>query len=313
MNRRAFLGSGLALGAGLAAELPAAADPPKPKALLKVSSQEPIIPGRDLNEKLDKMEKWGFDGIEFWGGGLAGRVEEIQKALKGRKITISAVCAGFEGALISDQSSEREKAVNTTKRILTVAGELGATGMVLVPAFNGQTKYNHVEGRKVLMDILPEIGSYGEKVKSRILLEPLNRGEAWFLRQLADAAAICREINSPGVRMMGDMYHMYLEEPNDMGAFISARQFLHHVHIASIKRNLPGQDERDFRDGFQGSETDRLPGLLQPGVRRDGRQRGGDPQSRQVPPQAVGGSLRSARYRPHPYRRSVRLCHNGGD
>ena len=54
---------------------------------------------------------------------------------------------------------------------------------------------------------------------------------------------------------MGDMYHMYREEPSDMGAFISGAKWLHHVHLASIKRNLPGQDERDFRDGFRGLKS----------------------------------------------------------
>jgi len=103
-----------------------------------------------------------------------------------------------------------------------------------------------------LMEHLAEIGEHGAKVGGRILLEPLNRGEAWFLRQVADAAAMCREINSPGVAAMGDFYHMNIEEPSDMGAFISGGRWLHHVHLASRKRVLPGQDERDFTDGFKG-------------------------------------------------------------
>lgn len=52
--------------------------------------------------------------------------------------------------------------------------------------------------------------------------------------------------------MMGDFYHMHIEETSDLGAFISAGKYLHHVHLASRARNLPGQDERSFRDGFQG-------------------------------------------------------------
>ncbi len=37
-----------------------------------------------------------------------------------------------------------------------------------------------------------------------------------------------------------------------MGAFISAGDYLHHVHLASRTRVLPGQDERSFVDGFRG-------------------------------------------------------------
>lgn len=253
MSRRALLVTGTLGGTALSMGLQAENSKSKtPKAVLRISSQEGIIPGRDLPERLAKMEKWGIEGLEVGGGGLANRVKEIQTALRNSSVKISAICAGFRGALASDQESEREAARTSMKEILEAAGELGAVGLIFVPAFNGQTKLNHVEARKVLLDQLPELAEYAVKCGTRLLMEPLNRGEAWFLRQLADAAQICREVDHPGACVMGDFYHMYKEEPSDMGAFISAGKYLHHVHLASIKRNLPGQDERDFTDGFRG-------------------------------------------------------------
>lgn len=251
INRRELLAASAAVG--LAAAMPSKAQEPERKAVLRIASQEGIIPGRDLQEKLAKMEQWGFDGIEVGGGGFPERVEELKKALANSRIKISAICAGTPGGpLINEDPEVRKRAVAAIKELLTCAGELGSTGVIIVPAFNGQTTLNHVEARKVLMDLLPEIGEHGEKVGGRILLEPLNRNEAWFLRLLADAAAMCREVNSPGVAMMGDFYHMNIEEPSDMGAFISGGKWLHHVHLASRKRVLPGQDERDFTNGFRG-------------------------------------------------------------
>ncbi|MCL6629400.1 MAG: sugar phosphate isomerase/epimerase [Armatimonadetes bacterium] len=253
MSRRALLVTGTLGGTALSMGLQAENSKSRtPKAVLRISSQEGIIPGRDLPERLAKMEKWGIEGLEVGGGGLANRVKEIQTALRNSSVKISAICAGFRGALASDQESEREAARTSMKEILEAAGELGAVGLIFVPAFNGQTKLNHVEARKVLLDQLPELAEYAVKCGTRLLMEPLNRGEAWFLRQLADAAQICREVNHPGACVMGDFYHMYKEEPSDMGAFISAGKYLHHVHLASINRNLPGQDERDFTDGFRG-------------------------------------------------------------
>lgn len=240
--------------AGLAAALPTVAQTAaKPKVELKLSSQEGIIPGRDLVERLDKMEKWGFAAIEL-GGNAGSRIDEVQKALKGRKIKISALCAGTPGGpIINEDPETRKKGVAAIKDLLEVAGVLGSTGVIIVPAFNGQTKLQHVEGRAILMDILKELGEHGAAHNSRVLLEPLNRNEAWFLRQLADAAEMCKETNSPGVAMMGDFYHMSHEEPSDEGAFISAGKWLHHVHLAtSRKRILPGQEDWDYRGGFKG-------------------------------------------------------------
>ena len=82
----------------------------------------------------------------------------------------------------------------------------------------------------------------------------LNRKEAFYLRQVGDAASLCRDINNPGVRCMGDFWHMTWEENSDMGAFQSAGEYLQHVHVASRKRrSMPGEDgEADnYVEGFR--------------------------------------------------------------
>jgi sugar phosphate isomerase/epimerase len=256
-NRREFFKIAAATGAAVAVAPASRAftltDPPQ-KARLRLSCQEGVAPGKTLAEKLDFLEGLGFEGFEPGGGGLPKRVEELQKALEGRKIKISAICAGFQGVLISDQEEVRQKAVSTIKEILTAAGALGSTGMIVVPAFNGQTKLGHWEGRELLLKLLAELGDHAREAKTRLLLEPLNRKEAHFLRQLADAAAICRDVNNPGICQMGDFWHMTWEETSDLAAFIAAGPYLHHVHIASRKsRRVPGEDEGDnYVDGFRG-------------------------------------------------------------
>jgi len=223
-----------------------------PKAKLRICSREGVIPGKSLKEKVDKLQKWGASAIELNGGGLAARVKEVTAALKGTKMKIGAVCGGYSGLLISPDKAQRDKAVSSLKDLLTVTGELGAAGAIAVPAFNRHKQLVGKEARAVLVDLLKQIGEHATKAKTQVLLEPLNRKEAYFLRQLADAASICRDVNSPGVAMMGDFYHMYFEETSDQGAFMSAGHYLSHVHLGSIKRKLPGQDARSFVDGFRG-------------------------------------------------------------
>jgi sugar phosphate isomerase/epimerase len=228
-------------------------DPPQP-ARLRLSCQEGVAPGKSLTEKLDFLEANGFEGLEPSGRGLAGRIEEFQKALQGRQIKISAICSGYEGVLISEQEEVRQKCVATMKEILTAAGALGATGMIMVPAFTEQTKLGHWESRELLLQLLPDLAEHAKQAGTWILLEPLNRREAHFLRQVPDAAAICRDVNHPGVGVMGDFWHMTWEETNDMAAFLSAGDYLRHVHMASRKsRKMPGEDEGDnYVLGFKG-------------------------------------------------------------
>jgi sugar phosphate isomerase/epimerase len=261
-TRRDFLTGGAALAAAsmlpTPGDVPTAllADPPKnkPKASLKLSSQVWLIPGKDLAEKLAQMEKWGFDAVELPGGDLVGNEKKHIDAVGKTKLKVSAICGGTpNGDIVSEDPAKRAESIEIMKRLVTSAGALGAIGPILVPAFNGQTKLGNYEIRKILVDALPGIGEHARKAGTRVILEPLNRKEAFFLRQVADAAAIARDCNTDGIGVMGDFYHMFHEETSDLGAFISGGARVHHVHLATgLKRLLPGQDERDFVDGFRG-------------------------------------------------------------
>jgi sugar phosphate isomerase/epimerase len=226
-----------------------------PSPVLKLCLQEGVAPGETLTEKLDFMEANGVAGLEIWGGGLEKRVTECTDALKNRKIQIGAICAGFSGWLIAADEKNRKECMDTSKVILQAAGELESYGMILVPGFNSQQpSLPTVDARAILIEYLKELGEFALQHKTSIILEPLNRQEAWFLRQVADAAAICRDVNSAGVTCMGDFWHMTWEETSDMGAFVSGGKYLNHVHIASRKtRNTPGEDEGDnYVNGFKG-------------------------------------------------------------
>ena len=223
---------------------------------LKLSFQEGTPPGASLDEKFDYMEQLGIVGFEPSGSRLPERVEEITKALHGRNIKVSAICAGFKGFILSTDPTIRQQCIDTMKEIIVAAGALGSAGVIIVPAFNGQVPVlaHTMETRDFLCAQFTELGAFAALHGTTVILEPLMRGEAFYLRQVADAASICRDINHPGVRCMGDFWHMTWEETSDMGAFLSAGDYLQHVHIASRKRrSMPCEDgEADnYTNGFK--------------------------------------------------------------
>lgn len=227
------------------------------KAVLNISFQEGTPPGENLNEKFDYMEKLGIVGFEPGGKGLSGRVKEIKDALNGRNIKVSAICAGFDGFILSTDAAIRKQCMDTMKEIITAAGELGSTGVIIVPAFNHQKPVmaHTQETRDFLCEQFDIMGTFAHEHGTTVILEPLNRKEAFYLRQVADAASICRDINNPGVTCLGDFWHMTWEETCDMGAFLSAGKYLQHVHMASRKRrSMPGEDgdADNYVSGFKG-------------------------------------------------------------
>ena len=223
---------------------------------LNLSFQEGTAPGETLAERLDFMEALGITGFEPGGRGLAGRVKEIQDALSGRSIKVSAICAGFDGFILAEDPAVKELFDKSYKEILTAAGELGSTGVIMVPAFNGQTpcRPHTRETRDFLCEELYKLGEYALGCGTYVILEPLNRNEAFYLRLVADAAAIARDCGSKGVKVLGDFWHMS-EETSDYAALMSAgKEYLQHMHIASRGRRLmPGEDgEKDnYLAGFK--------------------------------------------------------------
>ena len=210
-----------------------------------------------LKDKLDIMERLGVTGLEPGGRGLAGRVDEFKEALSGRNIKISTICAGFQGFMLSEDENVRNQCRDTMHEIIVAAGALGSVGVIIVPAFIRQLPVMpHTQAtRDFLCEWFNELGKFAVENGTTVILEPLRRNEAFYLRQVADAASICRDINNPGVTCMGDFWHMTQEETSDMGAFLSAGKYLQHVHIAGrVRRTIPNPEvEQDnYVDGFRG-------------------------------------------------------------
>jgi sugar phosphate isomerase/epimerase len=204
---------------------------------LKLAVQENMLPGATLAEKLDNLEKYGYDGIEFGGGGILERVKEIKKALKGRKVKASTICAGYPGCPLAADKAERDQAIAGAKELLKAAGDIGAVGLIFVPIFGGPRLPDlspHRDAIQLEKDLLTlyaaELGQVAKKAGTLLLLEPLNRYETHLLCRLEQAVEICRACDSKSVKLMADFFHMNIED--------------------SI-RWLPGYGHTDFRSGFK--------------------------------------------------------------
>ena len=234
---------------------------------LNLCLQEGVAVGGNLEEKLDFMEANGITGLEVGGRGLSGRVDEINKALSNRNIRVSAICAGFDGFILAEDEAVKAQFDSSMAEIIEAAGKIGSCGVIMVPAFNGQQpcKPHTMDTRNYLCEELHKLGEFAKQCGTTVILEPLNRRECFYMRLVSDAAAICRDSDSEGVKCMGDFWHMQ-EETSDYAAFMSAgTKYLQHVHIASRGRRLtPSEDgEKDnYVDGFRALKEMEYPGFV---------------------------------------------------
>jgi sugar phosphate isomerase/epimerase len=224
---------------------------------MKLACQENMVPGDSLAQRVARAQDWGYEGIEIWGSNLRDRMVEIKQAFKGRKIKVSTICSGFRGCLLDPDPAERNLAMSDIKELLALGGELGAVGLIMVPIF-GRPRLPDASPlfdarefeRRMFVAQLKELVEPAEKAKCAVLVEPLNRYETHWINRLEQAVDIVRRINSDYIRIMGDFFHMSIEEVDIPAAIKKAGKYLSHIHLADSNRILPGMGHTDFEAGF---------------------------------------------------------------
>lgn len=231
--------------------------PPDKPAELNLCLQWGAIPGAGMNEKLDFLEENGFASVEIPSGDWPIKnCEALTEALKGRKLFLSTACGPSDFSYAEPEKREAE--VQKFLPIIEALGKMKSVGLIICPARGKLSEPGYLSGKELRKDFVENTGKrlaqHAAKHGTSIVLEPLRRNETPFLRQVADGARMAADIG-PGATVMGDFWHMGLEETSFMGAFLCAGKLLTHVHIAGLRqRIIPGvfPEADQYVDGFKG-------------------------------------------------------------
>ena len=225
---------------------------------MRLAIQETLVPGKTLLEKLRKLEEYGFEGIEIWGSDIIQRVGEIKSALSSSKIRFSTVCSGYSGDLLGPDRKSRELAVEGIKGRLKVCAELGGVGVITVPTFGGpkitdlypwRPDVYEIE-KNILIEECEVLGKYADDVGAYVILEPLNRYETHLIKRLEQAAEICSAVGREHIKIMGDLFHMSIEERDIPSSLEQVSDLIVHIHLADSNRKLPGYGHTNFKAAF---------------------------------------------------------------
>lgn len=227
---------------------------------MKLACQEGLVPGGTFAEKLEKLKSYGFEGVELSGAALLlpGGFEERRAALKNSPIRASSICGGFACEMVHPNPQNRAACFDAIRRLMEMAAELGAAGPIAVPIFNRMDRLpdlspyrsRHQLEKEMLIHVLGDLARHGEKVGSCLILEPLNRYESNALADVEEGAEVCRAVNSPGVRLIADFFHMGIEQPDIPASLRRVADVLVHCHLADNTRKQPGSGSTDFKPGF---------------------------------------------------------------
>jgi sugar phosphate isomerase/epimerase len=223
---------------------------------MKLACQENLLPGDDLLAKWETLSRLGYDGIELRGGDDAAFVERLPALRAARRagVPMPALCLIGAHVIGDFDAAKRRDAIANMKTLLSASAELDACGAI-TPAAYGMHSNSlppfvaprpPEADRAVLIDGLSELGEHAAREGVVVLLEPLNRYGDHMLNRLEQAVELCKAVGLPSLRVVGDTYHMNIEERDLAAAIRGAGEYIKHMHLGDSNRLPPGQGHIDF-------------------------------------------------------------------
>ena len=211
--------------------------------MIRLAVQSRLVPGASLREQYDNARRYGFDGMELSGFPM---IDLAREAIRDG-VPVSAMCSGHRGWFIDPDPELIRQCREDVKVLLELGAQLEAP-LIVVPIYgrtnrlppHAGTGRPPEEDRRLWLEGLRQAADHAERVGGSLLVEAINRYENSLSVTLADAVGFAREMDSPNVRAMGDVFHMNIEEPDLGQAFVDAGDMLAYVHLADSHRLEPG-------------------------------------------------------------------------
>lgn len=237
---------------------------------MKIATQNQAFFPQNILEKFRYIKAMGFDGFEIDGKLLVDNLKAVKSAIVETGLPVTTACGGYDGWIGDFIEERRLNGLKQIASILEALAEVGGKGIV-VPAAWGMftfrlppmTSPRSLEGdRKAVSDSLCYLDGVAARTGTTVFLEPLNRYQDHMINTLADARRYIVEGDLQHVKIIGDFYHMNIEEDDISAAFHDNRDLLGHVHIADNHRYQPGSGAIDFKKHFDQLRADGYDGYV---------------------------------------------------
>lgn len=239
---------------------------------------ETVFVSLPVEERIRKTAEAGYDCVEFWfhdatwdgkacDTGLAKDAAAVRQACADAGVTLNNVVVnapdgGPGGAPV--RADQRAQYLERVEEVIAFAEAAGCRKGITCSG-NIQHGVDASDMRDNLLLALSEAAGIAAKRDFTLLLEPLNTyadHPGYFLASSREAAALVREIGSPHLRLLYDVYHMQIMEGNVISTVTGMLDIIGHFHAAGVpgraelfggELNYPEILRRIGDAGYQGS------------------------------------------------------------
>lgn len=200
----------------------------------------------------ERLARLGYDALEIPGNPVQYLLPETRAVLRDTGLGVSAVCPqayGAERDLTTAAASNRSRAFDYFVSLIDMAAELGAPAVILGPLT--AVRRNMPESApeqewEWAVDALRRLAERASGTGVRLVIEPWNRYETHLVNRIEQGLQLARDAGAANVGVMGDLFHMNIEESDIPAALRLAGPALLNIHFADSNRRAPGRGHIDF-------------------------------------------------------------------
>ena len=219
---------------------------------IKISYNTLVYAGEDIADGIRRLARFGYDGVDFVGEPNNYDTGEIRRLLKENNIEASSICGIFtrERDFVSSDPKIRRQAVDYMKSCVDFAAAIGAKSISTQVTANMKidAESSPEQEWQWAVEGLKEAGAYAREKNIRLTLEAWNRYETYLITKVEHALKMVNDVELDNVGVMGDTFHMNIEETNMGDALRNVGKKLYYLHIADSNRAAPGRGHIDFEE-----------------------------------------------------------------
>ena len=201
-------------------------------------------------------KRLGFDGLDISGEPDTLDLKRVKRALDDNGLSAMCINGNYmaeERVFCHNDIKMRDSAIEYGKKCVDMAVRLGTDKFLIVPSqVNGQNYYESKEADwKHAVESIREVAKYAAEHNIMIVLECVNKYEVTLVRTLQDGITMAKDIGLDNVKIIGDTFHMNLEELLGIhNAIRAAGDWFAHMHLGDNTREVPGRGCINWREIF---------------------------------------------------------------
>ncbi len=205
-----------------------------------------------LDKTIKTLSSIGYNAVECMTVDPANvDILRLEKLLQQNNMEVALVCTGelygqLGLSLNHKLESVRREAINKVKQTIDMA-----------KYFNTDINLGRVKGcyftdvpREISYGIacesLREVSEYAEAKDVQVALETVNIVQTNFINTLEEGVKLIKDVGCDKLKVMMDIFHMYIEETSVEEAIEKYSDYNIYVHLSDKNRKYPGALNMDF-------------------------------------------------------------------